>query len=221
MQLVGGPALIESLLNVLVPSARLRSGLLSICGCCWRGSGWPPGTSPRASNAGCGSWLHEPCCCAPCTPSWGSCKPFGFGAEKNIYYYYIKHFIYIFNAISNFLWPYAVIFTFFACWFLERCCASCLIASTLFRLGACPRSYATRSFCTSTISSLKLSSSTSGCSGTIVRLRATQSGWCWWYTLMLGCSMRRFSKGDVWTSMGPDEVKMGGGVMNQDSSMWE
>lgn len=34
---------------------------------------------------------------------------------------------------------------------------------------------------------------------------------------MLGCSMRRFSSGEVSNWTGPAEVKHGGGVMNQDS----
>jgi len=35
---------------------------------------------------------------------------------------------------------------------------------------------------------------------------------------MLGCSMRRFSKGVVSISAGPIDVKQGGGVTNQPSS---
>jgi hypothetical protein len=35
---------------------------------------------------------------------------------------------------------------------------------------------------------------------------------------MLGCSIRRFSKGEVSMCTGPSEVKHGGGVRNHDSS---
>lgn len=36
---------------------------------------------------------------------------------------------------------------------------------------------------------------------------------------MLGCSMSRFSSGDVSSVIGPAEVKHGGGVTNHDSSI--
>jgi hypothetical protein len=39
-----------------------------------------------------------------------------------------------------------------------------------------------------------------------------------WYTDMLGCSISRFSRGDVSMWIGPSEVKQGGGVRNHDSS---
>lgn len=41
----------------------------------------------------------------------------------------------------------------------------------------------------------------------------------WWYTDILGCSINRFSKGEVSIITGPDEVKHGGGVTNHDSSI--
>jgi hypothetical protein len=39
-----------------------------------------------------------------------------------------------------------------------------------------------------------------------------------WYTDMLGCSIKRFSMGDVSMWIGPSSVKQGGGVRNHDSS---
>ena len=39
-----------------------------------------------------------------------------------------------------------------------------------------------------------------------------------WYTDILGCSISRFSRGDVSMWIGPSEVKQGGGVRNHDSS---
>lgn len=41
------------------------------------------------------------------------------------------------------------------------------------------------------------------------------------YTDMLGCSISKFSSGDVSTVTGPVEVKHGGGVTNHDSSTTE
>jgi hypothetical protein len=39
-----------------------------------------------------------------------------------------------------------------------------------------------------------------------------------WYTDILGCSMSRFSMGEVSMCTGPSDVKHGGGVRNHDSS---